>query len=197
MDRRAFFKHFGRRVSEKAIEHMDQRVEKKASHWIRPPYAIAELEFLLACTRCDKCIEACPHEVVFPLPARRGGDVVHTPAMDLLNHGCHLCSDWPCVSVCASQALKLPLSENNERNALPKLAIAVIETGTCLPYQGPDCGACETSCPVPGALEWHDFKPYINIGLCTGCALCREACVLEDKAIRIHSLNHIQRESQT
>lgn len=189
MDRRGFFKHLGRKASETAIEHVEKRVEQKAAHWIRPPYAIAELEFLLACTRCDKCIKACPHNVIFPLAARRGGDVVNTPAMDLLNHGCHLCEDWPCVTVCEPEALKRLESDEGEI-LLPKLAKAFIDTSTCLPYQGPDCGACEGSCPVPDALQWHDFKPSINLELCTGCALCREACIVEPKAISIETLNH-------
>ena len=191
MDRREFFKHLGRKTSAKAIEHVEQHVEQKASHWIRPPFAIAELEFLLACTRCDKCIKACPHKVIFPLPARRGGEVVNTPAMDLLNHGCHLCDEWPCVSVCEPDALKRPDQDDNEV-PLPKMAKAFIDTSTCLPYQGPDCGACEASCPVPEALQWSDFKPSINLEHCTGCALCREACIVEPKAISIQSLNFHQ-----
>ena len=195
MQRRDFFKHLGRKASQKAIEHVEQRVEQKATHWIRPPYAVAELEFLLACTRCDKCIEACPHHVIFPLPARRGGDVVNTPAMDLLNHGCHLCHDWPCVTVCAPEALKLPVKNGAENIAYPKLAKAVIDAGTCLPYQGPDCGACESSCPVPDALQWHNFKPSIHLELCSGCALCREACIVEPKAITIQSLKNAKQET--
>lgn len=191
MDRRDFFKHLGRKASEKAIEHVEQRVEQKAVHWIRPPYAIAELEFLLACTRCDQCIEACPHNVIFPLPARRGGDVMNTPAMDLLNHGCHLCEEWPCVSVCEPGALKRP-KEDQGLIPFPKFANAIIDTSCCLPYQGPDCGACEGACPVPDALQWHDFKPSINPEKCTGCALCREACIVEPKAIAIERLNNFE-----
>ena len=191
MDRRDFFKHLGRKTTEKVVEHVEQRIVQKAAHWIRPPYAIAELEFLLACTRCDACIEACPHKVIFPLPARRGGDVVKTPALDLLNRGCQLCHEWPCVTACEPGALKRPELEGEEV-PLPKLAKALIETSACLPYQGPDCGACEGSCPVPGALLWQDFKPSINLENCTGCALCREACIVEPKAISIQSINAVE-----
>lgn len=187
MDRRDFFKHIGRKTSEVAIEHVEHRVEKKSSHWIRPPFAITELEFLLACTRCDMCITACPHNVIFGLPARLGADVVNTPAMDLINHGCHLCDDWPCVAACEPDALRL-VEQSDAEVLLPKLATVTIDTSICLPYQGPDCGACEASCPVPDTLQWLDFKPSINTESCTGCALCREACIVEPKAVLIQSL---------
>jgi Fe-S-cluster-containing dehydrogenase component len=45
------------------------------------------------------------------------------------------------------------------------------------------------SCPVPGALEWEGgIRPVINDTLCTGCALCRGACIVAPKAIPISSL---------
>jgi ferredoxin-type protein NapG len=188
MDRRGFFRHLGRKAGETAIEHLEQRAEQKAAHWVRPPYALGELEFLLACSRCGMCIEACPYNVIFPLPARRGGEVVNTPAMDLLNRGCHLCEDWPCVASCEPGALKRPTQDKGEAER-PRLALADIDTSSCLPYLGPDCGACESACPVDGALQWSDFKPRIEQALCTGCALCREACVVEPKAVIIQPVH--------
>ena len=56
---------------------------------------------------------------------------------------------------------------------------------SCLPYLGPECGACNGYCPVPGAMHWQHERPSINDALCTGCGLCREACVIEPKAISI------------
>lgn len=185
MDRRSFFKASIDKVSKTAVKVADAHVAQRAEHWIRPPYALDELEFLLACTRCDKCIEACPHDVIFKLPARLGAQVVGTPALDLLNKACHLCNDWPCVKVCEPQALQLPEVSEDEKSPLPQLAVAEINTQTCLPYQGPECGACASSCPVPGALLWDETRPYINAEKCTGCSLCREACIVEPKAINI------------
>ena len=108
MDRRAFFKLGLRKTARTAVKSADALVVKRASRWIRPPYALAELDFLLACTRCGNCIEACPHGVIFPLSARLGGQVAATPALDLLHKGCHLCEDWPCVVACDAGALKRP-----------------------------------------------------------------------------------------
>lgn len=104
--RRHFFKHMARSTINVAVRELNKQVTAHANHWIRPPYAIAELEFLLACTRCDACINACPHNILFPLPASTGPTAMATPAMDLLNHGCHLCDNWPCVTACEPAALK-------------------------------------------------------------------------------------------
>jgi ferredoxin-type protein NapG len=196
MDRRAFFNRGLRTVSEKAIEEIDARARHRAAHWIRPPFALDELEFLLACTRCRACIDACPHNVVFPLSARLGAHVAGTPALDLLNRGCRLCEDWPCVAACEPGALKRP-HDVQDRPALPRIAAVTINTAACLPYTGPECGACASSCPVPGAMVWHHEKPHIDPEVCAGCAMCRDACIVEPKAVEIGSLYRKNRESRS
>ncbi len=183
--RRDLFRAGGRKVAAIASEIAAARTKGRAEGWIRPPYAVDELNFLLSCTRCDKCIEACPHDVLFKLPAAAGTRAAGTPVMNLLRHGCHMCDDWPCVVACEPDALILPQEDGN-RPPPPILAKAEIDQGTCLPYSGPECGACADSCPVPGALQWTDgIRPTIDPDRCTGCALCREACILDHKAIRI------------
>ena len=179
MERRAFFKFGARKAAEAVVRMADVRAEERARSWLRPPYAKPELEFLLSCTRCDACVSACPHDVIFTLSARHGVEVAGTPALDLTLRGCHLCDDWPCVAACEPNALELAGDP-------PRLAKLVIDTRVCLPYLGPECGACSDSCPVPGALEWPDgIRPHINQELCTGCALCREACITDPKAIAV------------
>lgn len=221
MDRRAFFTRSAKKVAQGATELLAKKVEENAAHWIRPPFAIDEINFLLSCTRCDKCITACPHNIIFPLPARLGAQVVSTPVLDLLNKSCHLCEDWPCVNACETQALTIPgqeqeleqdsvavtesdaeithadshttTIEESETDQLdeiekqwPKIARVFINTKTCMPYNGPECGACRI-CPVLGAMIWDRDKPIIDNEICTGCALCREACIVEPKAIIVQS----------
>ena len=185
MDRRNFFRHISSRTANAAFEHAQEKVEERAAHWIRPPFALPELDFLLVCTRCSDCIEACPHDVIFPLAARLGADVVNTPAMDLINRGCHLCEDWPCVQACEVAALKLPQIEEEPSLPFPRLAHVEIDTQTCLPYLGPECGVCVSACPIEGAISLQREKPVIDEEKCTGCTLCREACVLEPKAVLV------------
>ncbi len=188
MDRRAFFRRGLKEVAEVAVKHVDAQVSRQARRWIRPPYALDELEFLLACTRCEACAEACPQQLIFPLPARLSAQVAGTPALDLLNRGCRLCPEWPCVTACEPGALRRPDSAQDESGGWPELAVATLDTRACLPYLGPECGACAGSCPVPGALLWEGERPRIDADLCVGCGSCREACILEPRAIEIRTL---------
>jgi ferredoxin-type protein NapG len=148
----------------------------------------------MTCTRCGDCVDACPHHIVFPLSSRLGVQVAGTPALDLLDKGCHLCDDWPCVEACKPRALVMPEvdaddGKPNEVNEpdLPLMALARVDMQTCLPYIGPECCACRGVCPVPNAMSWETEQPHINPDLCVGCALCREACILDPKAITIES----------
>jgi len=188
MDRRQFFRNTLQKAARTVVRQGDARVEARASHWIRPPFAIAELEFLLTCTRCTDCMQSCPHGVIFPLAAKLGADVAGTPALNLLHQGCHLCADWPCVTACRVGALKMPEAQDAGQATQPQLARVSIDTHACLPYQGPECGVCVSVCPVPGALQLHNDRPLIDEALCTGCAMCREACIVEGKAIQVFSI---------
>ncbi len=159
---------------------------RRSSRWIRPPHALPEAEFLIKCTGCGDCISACPHDVVFALPAGSGLRAETTPALDLLNRGCHMCDGWPCVAACEAGALVPPDPVEDAPPAHPRLALVEIDTDTCLAYLGPECGACAHACPVPGALEWEGgIRPVVNTDICTGCALCREACIVDPKAIKV------------
>jgi len=195
--RRNFFRRAAGKAAKHVVEEVDSRIEARAAHWIRPPWAKPELEFVLACSRCGDCIEACPHKLIFPLQASYGVDVAATPALDVLSGGCHLCEDWPCVTACEPDALFFPQVEpetgtEGEQEVLPrqfpKLAHAEINSADCLPYQGPECGACEGSCPVPDALVWDDTRPRINMAYCVGCGLCRAACIADPSAVSLRSL---------
>jgi ferredoxin-type protein NapG len=198
MDRRDFFRSAVKKTTKKAVELADAKVTHDALRWIRPPFAITELDFLLSCTRCDDCIEACPHDVIFPLASRLGKNVAGTPALDLLNKGCHLCEDWSCVTACEKDALVLPKTSNDEDEDAkndepvppPRLAFASINTETCFPYSGPECGACNNTCPIPDALQWDQQRPIINQEACVGCGLCREVCIVDPSAITITMKPH-------
>ncbi len=186
MKRRHFFKLGARKAAQIASQVASEKFAMRAENWLRPPFAQEELRFLLACTRCDKCIEACTYDVLFRLPARLGRQVADTPAMDLLKRGCHMCSDWPCVGACEPGALTIPDRQNGIPPEPAKFARVRIDRDACLPYSGPECGACAHSCPVEGALQWEGgVRPVINEESCTGCALCREACIVDPKAIKV------------
>lgn len=181
--RRSFFGSLLRKTTDFAVRVSDVQHDAPLANWIRPPFALDELQFLSLCTHCNACIEACPHGTIVPLGAQHGLRLTGTPVLDLQNKACHLCSDWPCVTACEPGALKLPLQEEGAPPPLPRLADVTIDTQACLPHNGPECGACAGSCPVEGAMVWNQYKPYIVPQLCVGCALCVEACITEPKAI--------------
>lgn len=171
--RRAFLGRMVGRATDTVLREATRRAIGDV-RWIRPPFALPELDFVLACTRCGECIAACPHGTVFSLSVGLGAILAGTPALDLNNRACYLCADWPCVNACQQGALSLPYAE-----AWPApLAEATIDTAQCLPYQGPECGACESSCPVAGALRWEHTRPHIDPTLCLGCGRCRSACIV-------------------
>ncbi len=195
LDRRAFFTQGLGKAAEVITKHAVEKARKNAENWIRPPFAIEEFDFLIACNRCGDCIDACQYGVIFPLASRLGGKVFATPAMDLNNQACHLCEDWPCVQACETTALKSPFNKTNDESViideisakqLPEIAIVSINVEACLPYNGPECGACHV-CPVENAMSWVMEKPSINTEYCIGCALCRDACIVEPKAINVKS----------
>lgn len=187
MRRRSFFKAAFQGATKAVVQGVELYAEQKASRWFRPPFALPELAFLLTCTRCDRCIEACTPGVLFRLSPRVGPEVAATPAMDLLNKGCPMCAGWPCVAVCEPRALVAPDTPKTPPPAV-RLAQVSVDTRHCLPYTGPECGACGSVCPVPGALRWAGPRPSVETTVCTGCALCREACPTQPKAIVVKPL---------
>jgi ferredoxin-type protein NapG len=185
--RRNFLKQTASKTAELAVKEAQQRANARAASWIRPPYALDELEFSLTCTRCDACIAACPEHVIFKLPAHTGLAAAASPAMDLLHKACLLCEDWPCVQACEVDALVFPAADEDGEIPLPILSHCQVDTEKCLPYTGPECGACASSCPIEGALSWHQERPTIIEELCVGCGACLVACILEPKAIKVRS----------
>lgn len=185
ISRRSFFSSLIRKTTDFAVRVVDAQVGTQGMNWIRPPFALDELQFLSACTRCNACIDACPHGAILPIASLHGLRVMGTPVLDLQNNACHLCADWPCVAACEPGALKLPVQEEGSAPPLPRLADAGIDNQACLPHFGQECNACASSCPVPGAIVWNQSKPYIVPQLCAGCSLCREACILKPKAVLV------------
>jgi ferredoxin-type protein NapG len=176
VDRREFFK---RLLGRSATRGEKPGTEK----FFRPPYALPENEFLLYCSRCGDCTRACPHHTIFAVPDSAGAQVAKTPALDLLNNSCHLCADWPCVTACETGALRQPaVQQPGKPPPPPRLSNMQLSTALCLAHQGKQCDACRNSCPVNWALIWEQKGPRINASACTGCAMCRAACVADPKA---------------
>jgi ferredoxin-type protein NapG/ferredoxin-type protein NapH len=136
--------------------------------FFRPPGALHETRFLDTCSRCNKCVEACPEDVIHA--AKEGGGPPKGTPMLRPNHGaCTMCGD--CMDVCPTGALK-PTPVGDIR-----IGIAVVEPDTCLGYQGKTCRACHDACPLePNAIDFDATVPKVDSRICTGCGLCVQAC---------------------
>lgn len=137
---------------------------------LRPPGAPDEASFLELCTRCDKCVEACPHGTItrFSVDA---GELVHTPVINPAERACHLCDGYPCVAACEDGALTPP----GER-PWPLGKVSVNED-SCFAFKGPECGACVGVCPRDvDAIRLVRWRPVVDREACVGCGVCLEAC---------------------
>ena len=179
--RREFLRMAFKKTGEVALKGVKLAVERAARGIVRPPGAVGEAEFLAVCTRCGDCVEACPEGALFLLGANAGVGV-GTPSLDLVNRACTMCESFPCVASCQPGALQ-PVAREELRFAEVR-----IDPNTCLPYKGPECGVCALVCLVPGALMLKITIPEIDRELCTGCAVCRQACPVQPSAISVHPL---------
>lgn len=141
---------------------------------LRPPGALAEPDFLLACTRCGDCIEACPHDAIRPASPRLR-EAAGTPLVEPREAPCLLCEDFPCVAACEPGALR--------DDALVALGTARVQPLDCLNRLGSPCSVCVERCPVPGAISLAGNVPQVNEALCTGCGQCQHVCPAPENAI--------------
>ncbi len=155
---------------------------------IRPPGALAEEDFLAACTRCGICVRDCPYDIL--KLAQIGDDVpTGTPYFTARTGPCEMCEDIPCIPNCPTGALDHSLVDINKA----KMGVAVVvDQETCIAFLGLRCEVCFNVCPVRGKAitiePKHNersgrhamFIPVVHSQDCTGCGLCEKACILED-----------------
>lgn len=160
---------------------------------LRPPGALAEADFLGACTRCGLCVRDCPFDTLV-LADVSDGPANGTPYFIARDVPCEMCDDIPCVAACPTGALSKTLTEIRKA----KMGIAVlVSQETCLNYLGLRCDICYRVCPAMGeaiTLERsHNertgrharFIPTVHSEHCTGCGKCEKACPLDEAAIKI------------
>jgi len=164
---------------------------------IRPPGALAEKDFLAACTRCGLCVRDCPYQILELAKLGSSDVATGTPYFTARQGPCEMCEDIPCVVACPTGALMHSLVEIN--NARMGLAV-VIDQENCIAFQGLRCEVCYNVCPLRKEallLEYvpnkrsgmhAKFIPVVSSSACTGCGLCERACILEEAAIKVMPL---------
>ena len=199
-DRGDFFKSLGTLLGGFLAERVQEVVTGAGPTLLRPPGALDEFGFLLACTRCDKCLEACPQGSIFkagPQAALASG----TPTLDPRSMPCFLCTSLPCITACPEGALVWPRrragGEVLEGPPAVKMGTARVRKNRCLTYPREDhpaqpCRTCVDRCPYPdqairmgSAGEGALPHPEVIAAFCTGCGLCTFGCPTPEPAITV------------
>jgi len=168
---------------------------------VRPPGVVRESEFLAACNRCGRCLDACPtqglsavslldpletgtpalagycrvfDEVSIP-PVPGGNDDVKSGAM--VGTPC-----MKCVSACPTGALQW----QDIRHA--RMGLAELDKSTCLAWISGTCNRCYDICPVNAVMEAVAYQPVVDASSCIGCAQCNYICPTSPKSIWVDSL---------
>jgi ferredoxin-type protein NapG len=148
--------------------------------FLRPPGALEEEGFATACTRCNKCVEACPAEAI-----RMDAYSIIADGLPYIvprEMACVVCSTLACMPACPTGALKL-----TEKLAI-RMGRAVVSHGACRRSVGEDCRICVDTCPIgEAALVINPRTNQVRVRLngCVGCGVCEQACPTEPAAILV------------
>lgn len=193
-----FFKSLGTLFAGFVAERVEEVVLGSDPSLLRPPGALPEFEFITACTRCDKCLPACPQDAI-----RKAGAgsrfAVGTPYIEARAMPCFLCTELPCIPACPEGALVWPKRTIKgvevEGPRAVRLGLAEVKPSLCLTWPTEDraatsCRTCVDRCPYPGEAirleegrEGQPPRPAVDAEICTGCGLCEFGCPAPKAAI--------------
>lgn len=134
---------------------------------IRPPWSVAEPQFIDQCTRCGDCITACPGHII---EKAQGG----FPAINFQLGECDFCGD--CVNHCKAGVLQHDAMAEEQAPWTLKVSIG----DGCISLKGVVCRSCGEQCyeraisfrPQVGGVS----RPEIDLSNCTGCGACVGPC---------------------
>jgi len=199
-ERGDFFKSLGTLFAGFVANRIEDAVTGLGPKLLRPPGALDELEFLTKCTRCDKCMRACPENAIQMAPAS-AGLALKTPFIDPRSVPCFLCTALPCITACEDEALVWPRHRRADGTVLegPKasrMGTARVKQGSCVTWgnlerEARACRICVDRCPYPeeairlvGPVEGEPMgHPEVDADHCTGCGICVFSCPSEPSAI--------------
>jgi len=143
---------------------------------VRPPGALAENDFLASCIRCTRCADACEVNCI-DFFGSEAGPLQGTPCIVPIERGCTLC--LKCGEACPTGSL-VPLSKKEDVD----MGDAVVDDRLCVSINGTGvCGACYTACPLSEKAITQGIRnaPEIHPDFCTGCGLCEEFCIVDER----------------
>lgn len=130
---------------------------------LRPPWALEEPAFLVACNGCGDCVTACPEHV---LARGEGGYPIFDPSLG----ECLFCE--ACVTACEPGALDAAKHD-------PPWRLKAMVAPSCLAKNGVTCFSCRDACGEMAILfrpARGGAVPEIDTARCTGCGACVNPC---------------------
>jgi polyferredoxin len=153
---------------------------------LRPPGALEEDEFLARCSRCGRCLKACPAQCIKAAPLTSGPAMFLTPVIIPREARCELTGD--CQKVCPTGALsQLPVEKT-------LIGLAEIDRSRCIGWaEGRLCLLCQEQCPQHAIDSDDRDRPSVVTDLCVGCGACENGCPLDEAAIVVRPQNKRRR----
>lgn len=144
-------------------------IEDAHAVYLRPPGAESERSLLSKCDRCERCVQACPYNLIQPRPLSIDFPTVGTPEVIFKSGYCDFC--MKCIEVCPTGALSASAASAND------IGVAKVISDACVAWNWGGCTVCADVCPVGGAITLDERgRPHVDGRLCDGCGLCQSDC---------------------
>ncbi len=154
---------------------------------LRPPGAKPPGEFESLCSRCGKCVEACPVKCIQIDASAYIGDGY--PCISPAIAPCVLCDELACMKACPTGALTLV-----DKFAI-RMGLAEVSHESCLRHHGEDCRLCLDACPIGEnaiVVSANSGRVLVKPGGCTGCGMCEQACPTHPASIIVQPLKRLE-----
>jgi len=159
---------------------------------IRPPGALAEMDFLTRCIKCGQCMRICPTNVIHPAGWQAGVEGWWTPMLNfrLGSSGCRS-NCVACGQICPTAAIQpLTVAQRSGRqpNGLSgpiRLGTAFVDRGRCLPWaMDTPCIVCQENCPVsPKAIFTRTLFQPLRDGSFTTALVKGNTLTIKDRTL--------------
>jgi ferredoxin-type protein NapG len=179
--RRQFFRQLVDRTLGQAADYVGDRVDGlvgRERQRLRPPGAIAEVDFLDTCYRCGNCVDVCPAKAIQHIKDE-SDELNGTPVIFADSQPCLVCDGLECMSACPSGALQIT------PRAQIRMGLAHIDHEPCLRTSGELCTECVDTCPEGERALRFDAQGAVEAIAegCIGCGVCQWRCPSQPKAI--------------